>query len=176
MTKFPAKSTYTFALLAIFVLLIVVDLIWAYSVVVRQRATHWAVDTPFALNYFFLVALFGIGGFMQTGLAFTELVHRSSTWWRAASAVALVAALANLADSYIYYGERGWWILYRDFVSVTISAILITFVVAWLSRRLSEKGTGTLKLVVISGGTTILLTHLFLFVSFGVHCTSGDCL
>ncbi len=176
MPKFATKSTYTFALLAIWALIIVCDLILSYAWVVRQRTTHWAVDGPGAMGYIFDVALWGMGGFVLTGLALTELIFRASKWWEAAWAVALTAGLASLFHSLIFFGERGWAILYRDLVSATISGVLITVFIARLCQFLSNRGTGTLKLVLISGGTTLLLVHVFLLVRLVIHCTSGDCL
>lgn len=176
MPKIAAKSTYTFAFLAIWALIVVCGLVFSYSWVAVQRLTHWAVDGPAALGYIFHIALLGMGGFVLTGLSLTELVFRASKWWKAALAVAFCAGLANLSNSLIYFGERGWLILYRDLVSVAISGILITVLIAGLSQFLSNRGAGALKLVLVSGGTTILLVHVFMFVSLVVHCTSGDCL
>ena len=176
MPKFATRSTYTFAFLAIWALIVVCDLILSYAWVVKQRSTHWAVDGPGAVGYIFNIALLGMGGFGLTGLALTELVLRASKWWKAALAVALTAGLANLSNSLIYIGERGWLILYRDLVSVTISGVLITIFIARLSKYHSNRGTGTLKFVLVSGGTTILLVHVFMLVGIVVHCTSGDCL
>lgn len=91
-------------------------------------------------------------------------------------AVAFLSGLVNLAEALIYFGERGWLILYRDLVSATISSILITVFIAWLIRFFSKRGTGALKFVLISGGATVVLVHVFMLISLVVHCTSGDCL
>lgn len=176
MPKIAAKSTYTFAFLAIWALIVVCGLILSYAWVVEQRSTHWAVEGPSALGYIFNIALLGMGGFVLTGLSLTELILRVSEWWKAAFAVAFCAGLANLSKSLVYFGERGWLILYRDLVSVTISGVLITVLIAWLSQFLSNRGAGTLKLVLISGGATILLVYVFMLALLVVHCTSGDCL
>ena len=176
MPKFATRSTYTFAFLTIWAVIVVCDLVVAYAWVVEQRSTHWAVDGPGAVGHLLDIGLKGMGGFVLTGLALTELVVRASTWWRVAWIVAFTSGLANLFSSLIFFGERGWAILYRDLVSVTIASVLITVLIARLSQYHSNKGTGTLKFVLLSGVTTILLVYVFLFVSLFVHCTSGDCL
>jgi len=176
MPKFATRSTYTFAFLAVWALVVLCGLIISYAGVMEQRTTHWSVDGPGVVGYFFNIALLGMGGFVLTGLALTELVLRASNWWKATLAVALAAGLANLANSFIFLGERGWVILYRDLVAVAISGVLIAVLAAWLSRFLSKRGAGTLLIVLVSGGATILLVPVLMLILLLVHCTSGDCL
>ncbi len=176
MQKFAAKSTYTFVFLALCVLIVAYDLYLSYAWAAAQRLTHWAVDGPGAVGYIFDLALFGMGGFVMTGLALTELILRASEWWKTAWAVALIAGLVNLSHSLIFIGERGWMILYRDLVSGAILGALITIIVAGLIQFINKRGASTLTLVFVSTGSTILLVLASTFVSLLVHCTSGDCL
>ena len=139
MTRFPARSSYTYALLTVSLLIVVGDCFWANFVLARLNSVPFALDVPAAPTYLFQIVILGLGGFVSMGLAFTELVDESVAWWKVTVAAAFFAGFVNLADSLTYYGERGFLILDQDLVSVTISAILITVIVAWLSRRLSPE-------------------------------------
>ena len=176
MAKFAIKSTYTFAFLGGCAFVVLYGLAVSYAWVLEQRTTHWAVPGPGAIGYILNIALIGIGGFVLTGLALTELVLRSSDWRKTTVAVALAAGLVNFADSLIFRGERSWVILYRDLVAVALFAILITAIVALLIRLLSKRGSGNLTVVLVSGGVTIILVPVSLLGLLLVHCTSGDCL
>ncbi len=176
MSRIPARSPYVFALIAGCLIYILFALTWSHSWVLEQRTTHWAVGRPYILVYLLNLVLVGIGGIAAIGLSLTEIVDRSDSWRKHMFVVAIVSAAANSSHAFIYLGERGWYVLYRDIVFSAVFAALIVAVMGWLARRLSRSGASSLRLITVCLLTLVFLANISLLGLFVVHCTSGDCL